>query len=386
MLNFAVMECLFDMATIKIDTVKPELLRWAFERAGYDEERAVGVFPRLTDWLSGSKFPTMAQLQDFSSKFHAPFGMLFLDSPPVENIPIPMFRGTAGDTSHFDLDVYDTVLTVQNRQEWLEEYLTENEIGTCPIVNIVTVDSPTEEAVAILRSKLTLAPRWAFSLSGTDSAAAVNLLTERLEQTGIFVAYNGVVGNNTHRKLKVSECRGFALVSNLAPYVFVNSSDSKSAQLFTLVHETAHIMLGKSAGHAGEDECHNEVERYCDMVAAEFLVPAHVLMEIWNGDFKYASKRFKVSELVIARRARDLGLISSDCYRMFWNEYSRRPIMTKSSSGKGDFYLTSVKRVGRTFAIHIRNAVNSRQLSYTDAYKRTGLQGKTYEHFLKNIV
>ncbi len=93
-----------------------------------------------------------------------------------------------------------------------------------------------------------------------------------------------------------------------------------------------------------------------------------------------------MSELVIARRARDLRLISSEDYRRFWLEYSRRPIMQQKRSSGGSFYLTSVKRVGRTFAIHIRNAVDSRQLSYTDAYRLTGLRGGTYEHFMQNNV
>ena len=173
---------------------------------------------------------------------------MFLDHAPVESIPIPMFRGEAGHTNHFDLDVYDTVLTIQNRQDWLEDYLRDNDIETCPIVNIVTTYTPISETVTILRERLQLEPKWAFSLSNPDYA--VNQLTERIEQLGIFVAFNGVVGNNPHRVLKVSECRGFALVNDVAPYIFVNSHDGKSAQLFTLIHEVVHIMLGTIAVNA----------------------------------------------------------------------------------------------------------------------------------------
>ena len=372
------------MASVKLENIKPELLRWAFERAGFSEEEAKNMFPKLADWLAGVKFPTISQLQNFASKFHTPFGFLFLNQPPEENIPIPMFRGTAGQSNHFDLDVYDTVLNIQSRQDWLEDYLRDNDIETCPIVGVVHSDTPISETVSILRSHLQLGPRWAFSIVSAD--VAINKLTERLEQIGIFVAFNGIVGNNTKRPLKVSECRGFALVNQTAPCIFVNSSDSKSAQIFTLIHETAHIMLGISAGHAGEEESNNETEQYCDKVAAEFLVPANVLRDIWNGDIKFASRRFKVSELVIARRARDLGLLSSEDYRQFWLNYSHRPIIRVHQKNGGNFYATSVKRVGHAFAIHIRNAVNSRQLNYTEAYQLTGLHGRTYEHFMANHV
>jgi len=373
------------MAVTRIDNIKPEMLRWAFTRAGYVEEKAIEVFPLLAEWLSIQKKPTSNQLQNFAKKFHVPMGYLFLNHAPEERIPFPMFRGNAGIASHFDLNVYDTVAAISSRQSWLEDYLVENEIETCQLVATISTETPISEAVSKLRLALKLEPSWAFSLSTAD--AAVGTLTQRLEDAGIFVAYNGVVGNNTHRKLKVSECRGFALVNDKAPYIFVNNDDSKSAQLFTLIHETAHIMMGISAGHAGEETGNQNVhERYCDRMAAEFLVPAEILRTIWNGNIKKMSLRFKVSEIVVARRAHDIGLLSKEKYQEFWMEYSNRPIKRKKKSGGGDFFLTSVKRVGKLFAIHVRNAVNSRQLSYTEAYRLTGLHGSTYQHFMINNI
>ena len=373
------------MAIIRVDNIQPDMLRWAFMRAGYVEEKAIEIFPLLADWLSDKKKPTTNQLQNFAKKFHVPLGYLFLNRAPEEKIPFPMFRGNAAVADHFDLNVYDTVTTISTRQSWLEDYLVENDIETCELVGTISAQTPIADAVSKLRLALRLEPRWAFSLATPD--AAVGTLTQRLEDAGIFVAYNGVVGNNTHRKLKVSECRGFALVNDKAPYIFVNSDDSKSAQLFTLIHEAAHIMMGVSAGHAGEETIYQDVyEHYCDRMAAEFLVPAEVLRTIWDGNIKKISLRFKVSEIVVARRAHDIGLLTNDEYRDFWLEYSHRPIKEKKKSSGGDFFLTSVKRVGKLFAIHVRNAVNNRQLSYTEAYRLTGLHGSTYQHFMKNNI
>ena len=372
------------MAITRVNNIRPEMLRWAIQRAGSDEEKAVKAVPALAGWLSGEKKPTVIQLQQFADRFHVPFGYLFLREMPKEKIPIPMFRGEAAQSEHFDLNVYDTIMSVRSRQNWLEEYLEENDIDTCRLVDTVNLKTPVAETVSLLRDVLRLEPRWAFSLAGAE--AAVSMLTKQMEDAGVFLAYNGVVGNNTHRPLMVSECRGFALASKVAPYIFVNSADSKSAQLFTLIHEAAHLMLGVSAGHAGEETVsHDAVEVYCDKVAAEFLVPAIELRNVWSGDIKYVSRRFKVSEIVVARRAHDLGMLSDKDYRAFWQEYRKRPIAKKEGSG-GDFYLTSVKRVGRLFAIHVRNAVNSRQLSYTEAYSLTGLHGNTYQHFMTNNI
>ena len=151
-----------------------------------------------------------------------------------------------------------------------------------------------------------------------------------------------------------------------------------------MIHEAVHLMLGVSAGHATIDDTlsHDAYENYCDRVAAEFLVPGQELNNIWNGDIKYVARKFRVSELVVARRAHNLGMLSDREYRKFWIEYSHRPIYRKKKGNGGSFYRTSVKRVGRLFAIHVRNAVGNRQLSYTEAYRLTGLYGKTYTQFM----
>jgi Zn-dependent peptidase ImmA (M78 family) len=369
-------------------SISNERYSWAIQRAGLTVDGYIFSHPSvpLSEWMSGEKEPTVKQLEAFAKSVNVPFGYLFLEKAPKEEVPFPMFRGDAGLSNHFDLNVYDTVNSLQLRQDWLEYYLQENEIDTCKFIRSVTLKTPIGETVSKLRTMLGLQPRWAFGLIRTE--AAVSKMTEAIEEAGIFVAYNGVVGNNTHRPISVSECRGFALVNNTAPYIFVNSGDAPTAQLFTLVHETVHIMLGISAGHAEADTLsHDANEKYCDMVAAEFLVPAVELKSVWNGDVKETAHKFRVSELVVARRAHDMGLLTNDEYSAFWMEYRKRPIKKKErESGGGNFYRTSVKRVGRLFAIHVKNAVADRQLSYLDAYRLTGLYGNTYTHFMNNEI
>lgn len=109
------------MAVTRLNNIHPKMLEWAYRRAGFTEEKAVKAFPELACWLSGEKLPTVNQLQQFARRFYVPFGYLFLHEVPAETIPFPMFRGEAGDNNHFDLNVYDTVNHIRNRQDWLAE-------------------------------------------------------------------------------------------------------------------------------------------------------------------------------------------------------------------------------------------------------------------------
>lgn len=78
--------------------IKPELLRWACERAGLDIEEMSNRIPKLSAWIRGEAQPTLKQVEGFAKATHAPIGYLFLHKPPTESIPIPDFR--AGSNLH----------------------------------------------------------------------------------------------------------------------------------------------------------------------------------------------------------------------------------------------------------------------------------------------
>ena len=257
--------------------IKDDILIWAIERAGYNLHDFSRRFPHISAWLSGQKKPTLKQLINFSKKVHIPFGYLLLDEPVREEFPIPFFRTQKNGDNRISLNVYDTVLMLQQRQAWISDYLKENGYEPLDFIGKFSQSDDIKEIVGDIREKLKLKDNWALELQSWRYAK--DFLTEKIEEIGIFTVFNSVVGNNTHRPIKVEECRGFVLVDNYAPFVFINSADSVSAQIFTLAHELAHIWLGKSAGFDFRQllPADNPIEIFCNKVAAEFLVSEELL-------------------------------------------------------------------------------------------------------------
>tara|TARA_R110000751_G_scaffold12457_4_gene42772 strand:+ start:94 stop:1221 length:1128 start_codon:yes stop_codon:yes gene_type:complete len=369
--------------------VDSNMLAWAVSRAGYDLAEFTEKVPNLEKWLSGEKKPTVKQLEAFSKKVHLPFGYLFLSEPPVENIPIPFFRTNGNQIDKVNLNVYDTILLMQQRQDWLRDYLKDNEFDPLPFVGKYNGINKVSEIVNDIRQTLELSENWASELGTWEEAQ--NHLIEIIEDKGIITVFNGVVENNGYRKIPVDECRGFVLVDDIAPFMFINNADSKSAQMFTIVHELAHIWTGHSAGFDFRklQPADDPIEILCDQVAAEFLVPENAFNKKWNlnPNIRSASRFFKVSEIVIARRALDTGKLTKPQFFEFYNEYINRELIKKESQGSGgNFYATTRKRLSATFAAHINNAVKTGQLLYRDAYKLTSLKGDTFQTFFTKHI
>lgn len=364
--------------------VNANMLTWAISRAGYELQAFIEKFPNVQLWLEGEKKPTVKQLEDFSKKVYLPFGYLFLPEPPKEKLPIPFFRSNNHHADKVSINVYDTILLMQQRQDWLKNYLKENNFKPLEFVGKFQNNTDVKAIATDIRNTLNLPENWAGQFKTWQEAQDHLIL--HIEDKGIITVFNGVVENNGHRKIPVDECRGFVLVDEMAPFMFINNADWKSAQMFTIVHELAHIWTGHSAGFDFREllPANDPIEKLCDQVAAEFLVPETNFNEVWNEnpDIRYASRFFKVSEIVIARRALDTGKITKKQFFAFYEEYSNREFAKKEQqSSGGDFYATTKKRLSLTFASHINHALKSGDLLYRDAYKLTSLKGDTFQNF-----
>jgi Zn-dependent peptidase ImmA (M78 family) len=183
------------------------------------------------------------------------------------------------------------------------------------------------------------------------------------------------------------------LTDEYAPLIFVNGADGKAAQMFTLAHELAHIWIGQAAVFNLRDmqPAPDPTERFCNAAAAEFLIPEPELRKEWEEArshaerFQFLARRFKVSELVAARRALDLSLITREAFFSFYNEYREDERRRSAVQSGGNFYATQNSRIGRSFAESVARAVREGRLLYRDAFDLTGLRGATFDRYIASL-
>ena len=385
-------------AAVYID-VQPAVLDWVIQKTQF-ENVGSNVAESLAQWRSGSKKPTFRQLEDMSRKTHIPFGYFFLHTPPKEDFGLVEYRTVDSEAiKHPSRNLIDTVSAMQRVQDWMEDYCKENEFDPLPFVGRFPSGGDVRTIVEDIRKELELDIDW--FKGRKDAHASFQFLRERITESGVMVMRNGIVGNNTHRKLNVDEFRAFTLVNKYAPLIFINSNDSENGRLFSLLHELAHVWIGRDSLYNepyGGYEKVNQLEQLCNTIAAEILVPDELFMEQWqslNCEIgikleRLSEKYFTCSRFVIALKAFDNGFINREALNRViavlrkdyqnWNEAEK-----KHKGGGGDYYLNFGARWDNRFIRALIESTMNGGTLYTEAYRLTGTHGKTFDNLVKEV-
>src|ERR1017187_255160 len=307
------------MATARING---GIITWALKRAGATRESiATKTIPaaRIAVWQGGEEFPSEGQAEALAVKLGIPYAMLFMPTvPPDEKPDLPDLRTIDGKPlAHPSMDFLEVLDDAVARQEWYRSEALEASRQPLEFVGKFGLsDAPVKVAEDMCE---TLALNTSARDKCKDFEEFLRTIVASAERAGILVMRSSVVRHITSRPLNVKEFRGFALVDDLAPVVFINDNDAKAAQVFTLAHELAHIWIGApgiSDRKPNEKDSKNAIELFCDKVAAEVLVPAKEFVGFWSTsrpldeNLRNVSVRFRVSTLVALRRAKDLNQIT----------------------------------------------------------------------------
>jgi Zn-dependent peptidase ImmA (M78 family)/DNA-binding XRE family transcriptional regulator len=381
------------VTTRDIAYISAPTLKWARERAGLSQEELavqLGVKPSQIDaWEQGLSFPTFTQAEKLSEQLRLPFAILFMEKPPEINLPIPDLRTvTSKGKQKPSLEFFDVVSDAVLRQRWYREYRELYDPQPLPFVGSFRFGDDTDEIAADMAAHLEINEELR-EQSATWQQFFVSVV-QRAEDLGVLVMRSGVVRHNPSRTLEVTEFRGFAISDKLAPLVFINSRDAKAAQIFTLAHELVHIWIGASgisnpAPKKRVSELPDDVEKFCNQVAAQLLIPASGLEQLWidqktaSENIRRIATHYRVSTMVALRRAFDLEKIGYTLFaRLLDDEYKRfQQSKKEDAEGGGNFWATFGARNSRTFVSAIMGSLRQDQISYRDAANLLGVRVKT---------
>ena len=360
-----------------------EVLRWARLRAGASVDAVAEKLKvsrdDVEDWEESRSRPSFAKARIVAKYLRVPFGYLFLERPPIETVSIPDLRRIGGEpVESLGPDFYDVYQDALAKQDWYRDFLLQQGAQALSYVGSCTLRDNPAAVAADMRAILSVTPEWRRNTANWE--AMFRGLVAKTEEVGTLVLRNSIVGNNTHRALSVQEFRGFALSDPIAPLVFINSGDAAAAQIFSLAHELSHIWLNVSAisnfGLSRAAGVYDPLEVFCNKVAAEFLVSRVEFLELWRQgqsleqNVNALSREFRVSTLVIARRALDLGQITRDDFVLFSARAAeaREPAQdAETQRGGPDFYTLSKMRNSPTFARAVLNEAFEGRLLLRDA-------------------
>lgn len=382
--------------------VSPATVRWAIDRAGITFEELAN---RLKDtkpsqvmaWARGESSPRFSQAEKLADKLRIPLAVLFMKEPPQITLPIPDLR-TVGNVQQArpSLDFLDVLNDALIKQQWYRAYEEEQQ---APSLQFVGSFAPRDDATAVATNMAgALGINNAFRHQSGGWQQFLTAFIHKAEDLGVLVMRGRVVRHDVTRKLNPKEFRGFVISDNLAPLIFINAADAKAAQIFTLAHELAHIWIGQSGIsniNPQRRESKSTIERFCNQVAAELLVPRTGFERLWvSNDISSNVRRiaafFRVSAVVVLMRAYELSKVDysifSELMDAEYERFQRYEAQKEQEETTGNFWASFTARNGRRLTKSVVASFREGHLLYTEAASLLGLKVKTFNKYLQGEV
>ncbi|MCL1804004.1 MAG: ImmA/IrrE family metallo-endopeptidase [Eubacteriaceae bacterium] len=369
--------------------ISNNILDWVNASVALNDDARV----TLDLWRSGKKQPTFNQLEAFSKKTRIPLGYFFLSSPPVENLGILEFRTDSSILQNPSRDLIDTVRKMEEIQEWMRDHLIASHSEKITFAGSLDAASGVYDLARAVRDLLALPEDWHNNFNKADDA--FKSIRETISNSGVMVMMSGIVGLNTKRTLKLDEFRAFTLFDEYAPLIFINSTDTKSGMLFSLLHEFTHTCFGISSlfnSIDGESHFKEHHESVCNAVTAEILAPVEAFKEKWSsisGEIEEKTKAiasyFKCSQSVVLRRTLDSKYITNEEYQVLSKLAS---YITKASGARtgGDFYKTHASRIDPKFLHALHDGIQDGKTLHTEAFRLTNTNRSTFNDLYKKLL
>lgn len=353
--------------------VKPELLVWAREDAGYDLEVAatkISVKPqKLIAVEKGQDRLTVTQLRNLSNVYKRPLAFFYLPAPPESETYIQDFR-------HFP-DPSEQKMSPALRLE-VRKAKSRRDIAL-GLFDDLDLTPVVFDATASMEEGVEAVSRRIRNILDVSFERQVRLRTdyESLHFWRDTIETNGVLVFQA--SIDKSEMRGFSLWFSPLPVTVMNAKDSPYGRVFTMVHELAHLML-RSAGLCDLGDA--RIEKFCNAVAGEALVPSEFILRerivrdnqthIWSDEMlTELANRYSVSREVVLRRLLSLDRTTQRFYELKRAEWAKT---FKATEGYAPVPARAIAAAGKTFARLVLDSYHQNKISSTDAAQYLGVK------------
>lgn len=374
--------------------VQPALLIWARETAHLSREDVANrLKKRVRDieaWETGTEIPSYAQLEKLAYELYKrPLALFFLPAPPAEPRPEADFRALP------DADLRglsrDTVLLIRRARAYqtsLMELFGNRSPVAEPLWRRVKLDpsKPVAPQAEAVRAALNVPPPGSPDWGPPDADDALKIWRKAIEAAGIFVFKDS---------FKQRDLSGFCLEHPELPVVMINNSTTKTRQIFSLLHELTHILMGRRAISTFDDgtlenlpPAEQHVERFCNRIAAEILVPSRDFSAVVAGlpqdiealpldRFAALAARYRVSREVVLRRFRDANRVSQAFYEERKREWDGQ--RSAQSGSRGNYYSTKGAYLSERLMAEVFARYGRRQIGVEEAADLMGVKPKQVE-------
>lgn len=377
-------------------SVQPEVLRWARQSIGLSVSdvalRLKRPVEEIEAWEAGVAFPSYPQLEKLAYQIYKrPLAVFFLPVPPEEVSPVREFRTLpTQDLLTLAVDTHLHLRRAHAYQIALRELF-----GTNPCddriwqrISLSRTDSVIDQAATVrdhLGITLEDQLRW------RDEDSSLKNWRKAIEDKGVFVFKEA---------FKQKDISGFCLVDVQFPVVYLNNSTTKTRQLFSLLHELAHLLLSVNGlskfdqqyiEHLPEQE--KQIEQFCNAIAAEVLIPSFDFQQQASrlpADIERASEdqlsglaaRYGVSREAILRRFLDQDRVSIP----FYQQKSVAWAAQQKKGAGGDWYASKNAYLSERFAKEVVSRHYKNQLSVEQAADLLGIKPKTFAGLEQRIL
>lgn len=364
--------------------VNPGLLVWAREMAGMDTEEAarkVKVSPeRLLAWEHGELRPTINQARNLANAYKRPLAIFYLEAPPPADSVPPDFRRLDPGASHaLSPELRLAIRTAHARRLAALELLDELEEEPATFALRARLNEDPEDVGLRLRAGLEIEQ----FPEGGDARTVLNRWRIVTERAGVLVFQA--------EDVEVSEMRAFSISEHPLPAVVMNIKDAYPARTFSLLHELAHLMLGRSGlcnlhDHGPQSES-QQVEVFCNHVAGAALipastlldqpeVPAHRVIDIPEDALRSLARRFGTSREAVLRRLVHLNRATLAFYQRKRAEYARERTPPIRAGGFAPPHTMAVATSGHTFTRLVLEAYDAERITSSDLAEYLGVRFK----------